>query len=242
MRHPLRVRSMPGTGKAPARGPLHALPPSREQGRHLASVRGGGWGTSFQETLYPQLPWGLQAHLAAPPVQGAWPPHCHPAWWPSRGWGGAVTLSPFPGAWEAAGDTGPQGCWEPGMRGPSEAGWVALPVCPICPWGQQAQGLACVVRQGPARLAEREGHWDTHSGCLCTRQATHCHPTSPHPCSLCLSCTSGTSAIWCSTPHARQRQAARAVCHGPRSTFLALTPLGPMAMTRDDPCQGSSPA
>lgn len=120
--------------------------------------------------------------LLLQPVQGAWPPNCHPAWWPSRGWGGAVTLSPFPGAWDAAGDTGPQGCCEPGMRGPSGAGWVALPGCPICPWGQQAQGLACVVRQGPARLAEREGHWGHPQWLsLCTRQATHYHPTSPHP-------------------------------------------------------------
>lgn len=96
MRHPLRVRSMPGTGKAPARAPLHALLPTKEQGRHLASVGGGGWGTSFQETLYLQLPWGLQAHLAAPAGAGCMVSQLSPCLVAQQGLGRGCHSQPLP--------------------------------------------------------------------------------------------------------------------------------------------------
>jgi len=70
MRHPLRVRSMPGTGKAPPRAPPHAPPPSKEQGRHLASAAGWRMGGILPGGPPSPASPGAQAHPAAPPGAG----------------------------------------------------------------------------------------------------------------------------------------------------------------------------
>lgn len=214
--------------------PPHAPPPSEEQGRHLASLGGGGWGGFLEGCPLPPPPPGRTS-----------PPRCStasllsPCLAAQQGPGRGRRPQPFP--W-GAGCTGGQR--SPAVLGARRggvslwAGWITLPGCTTCPWGQQARELACVVGQGPALLAKLRVSRHPQQLSLCIRQATHSLPTSLHPYSL-FACLTPVAPVQrgagLHTPgHGRMQGLCYVVLIAP----FPPTPLGPMAMDRDVLCQG----
>lgn len=162
MRHPLRVRSMPGTAEI-LRGPLRTL--RRARSKDVTGPR--RWGEDGG--VLPGTPsWGSQQHPTATPYVGARPPRCHPAGRPR---------SSHPGGQD--GDMDPSGC----------CGEVtALPSCGGIrpPWGQHlaapsalGDGLRARARSCCAGRALGTPHGPPAASLLPVGPA-HCWPHSRH--------------------------------------------------------------
>lgn len=226
MRHPLRVRSMPGTGKAPsrARRTLRCRARSKDVTWPQRGVEDGEY--TSRKPPAPNSPGHtspMRAHsLPAITLPGG----------PEGTGKGLSRAAPSQGCKMHNGTQVPR---ETGGEGPSGAGCYARPGCPICLWGQQVQGLAHVAGQGPAPLAE--GYQNSHSCCL-SAPGKSLTPSPPH--SIPAPCQ----------PFSHNRHQCHVVLgstcklHGPRRSFTTVGSLGPMTMVRDAPClgQGRTPA